>query len=319
VTTTNSVKAVSDLPQILVICVNFYCEEDIRRFVIETLDQSERDRLQVVVVDNGSNEATDPPLAALTNRDPRVSVLATEANLGYYGGAAWGLQKYLEARALPEWIVVSNPDIQFPGGDFFQRLLSLHSSSPPGVLAPSILARELGVDQNPYMVHRPSWARIHFYKWAFRFYLTCMVYHLLALARVRVNRLLKGGVRLRATARAAPAAPRKIYAPHGSFVLFHRSYFTAGGSIEYGAHLYGEELFVAESARRLGLKVIYDPRLQVLHRRHSTTQALPDRNMASYLRESSAYVADTFFASALGVESGRKPDIGLAEERDPST
>jgi len=309
----------SSQPEILIICVNFHCEEDVRRFVIETLDQRGSDWLRVVVVDNGSDEAVDPPLASLVKRDSRVSVLATEANLGYYGGAAWGLQKYLEARAVPNWIVVSNPDIQFVGGDFFERLLTLHSSSPPAVVAPSIFARELGGDQNPYMVERPSWARIHFYKWTFRFYLTCIAYHLLALAKVHLNRLLRTRLQREATSTEALRLPRAIYAPHGSFVLFHRSYFGAGGNFRHGARLYGEELFVAESARRLGLKVIYDPRLQVLHRRHSTTQALPDRNMASYLRESSAYVADTFFASALGVESGRKPDIGLAEERDPST
>src|ERR1700737_4793505 len=105
--------ALTQPPQVLVICVNFHCEEDITRFVAATLEQTENERLQVVVVDNGSDQAIDPPLSCLAKRDSRVSVLSSEANLGYYGGAAWGLQKYLEARAIPEWIVVSNPDIQF--------------------------------------------------------------------------------------------------------------------------------------------------------------------------------------------------------------
>ena len=290
--------AVPPRPLALVICVNFHCEEDIRRFVAETLDQRGSDRLRVVVVDNGSDEAIDPPLASLADQDFRVSVLSPGANLGYYGGAAWGLQKYMETMTLPEWIVVSNPDIQFSGGDFFECLLRLYSFSPQAVIAPAIFAPELGGDQNPYMIERPSRFRIHFYKWIFRFYITCLVYHLLTPARTNAGRLLRAGLRSQASSIKAPLLPRAIYAPHGSFVLFHRSYFAAGGDIKHGARLYGEELFVAESARRLGLKVVYDPRLQVLHRRHSTTQALPDTKMAAYLRESSAYVADTFFPTA---------------------
>ncbi len=295
-------------PQVLIICVNFHCEDDIRRFVAETLDQRGSDRLRIVVVDNGSDEATDPPLIAIGEHDFRVSILSTGANLGYYGGAAWGLQKYLETMSIPEWIVVSNPDIQFLAGDFFDRLLSSYSSSPPAVLAPAILNRGPGADQNPYMVERPSRFRMQFYKWIFRFYITCLAYHVVTPARAYARRRLGVGLRPQATATGAPLLPRAIYAPHGSFVLFHRSYFAAGGGIKHGARLYGEEVFVAETARRLGLKVVYDPRLQVLHRRHSTTQALPNRRMASYLRESSAYIADTFF-SALA-----RPDLGLEQD-----
>jgi len=297
-------------PQVLVICVNFHCEEDIRRLVAETLDQRGSDRLRVVVVDNGSDEAADPPLTALAESDPRVSVVSTGANLGYYGGAARGLQKYLEAMYIPEWIAVSNPDIQFSGGDFFEGLLRMHSLSPPEVLAPAILVREVGKDQNPYMVGRPSRFRIQFYKWNFHFYITCLAYHLLLPARAFARMLLKAGLPSQANSIRAPLLPQAIYAPHGSFVLFHRSYFVAGGGIKHGARLYGEEVFVAESARRLALKVVYDPRLQVLHRRHSTTQALPNRRMASYLRESSAYIADKFFPALARPDLGLEQDVG---------
>jgi GT2 family glycosyltransferase len=94
----------------------------------------------------------------------------------------------------------------------------------------------------------------------------------------------------------ATVEPLQIYAAHGAFLAFRKSYFEAGGTLRHGAFLFGEEIFVAETVRRLGLTIGYDPRLRVFHRGYTTTGYMPSRQMATYMREAARYCADTWFS-----------------------
>src|SRR3989442_12924430 len=62
-----------------------------------------------------------------------------------------------------------------------------------------------------------------------------------------------------------------IYAPHGAFFIFSRRYFEAGGYLDGNLFLYGEEISVAEICRSLGLPVIYEPSLFVVHNERRST------------------------------------------------
>ena len=137
---------------------------------------------------------------------------------------------------------------------------------------------------------------MHFYKWVFRFYLVYLAYQLLALTKQNLRDIIS---QINKTSNAADSidlrSPHEIYAPHGCFIIFHRSYFDAGGSLDHGAFLFGEEVFVAETARRLGVKVSHDPRLGVIHHEHMTTGRFKNRRLARYSWEASKFCADEFF------------------------
>lgn len=277
------------MPDFLVTCVNYHSERDTEAFTRELHGQRVPGSLSTVVVN--CNEGGLPGLSSIA-RVSGVEVLNPGRNLGYFGGAAYGLGRYLEDNPLPDWVVVSNTDIAFPGRDFFGRLSALYPQGA-GVVAPAIRSDLSGRDQNPYMARRPTAARMRFYERIFRFYPVYTAYHALALARKKLSRPVSGS--------AGPVvepqhrSPRSIYAPHGSFILFHRRYFEAGGSLDHGAFLFGEEVFVAETARRLGLSVGYDPRLAVVHREHATTGLFKSRKVARFQWEASRYCAGEFF------------------------
>ena len=281
------------MPEVLVTCVNYHNERETEAFVRKLQEQLVPGSLSAVVVN--SNEAGNPELSSIAGV-PGVKVFDPGRNLGYFGGAAYGLRRYLEENSLPEWVVVSNTDISFPDREFFGRLFALHPQGA-GVIAPSIYSGLSGRDQNPYMARRPPAARMHFYKWAFRFYPVYTAYHALSLARRKLYSVIPASSAGSAPVKTEPAGePRGIYAPHGSFILFHRRYFQAGGSLDHGAFLFGEEVFVAETARRLGLSVEYDPRLSVEHREHATTGLFKNRKVARFQWEASAYCAEEFFS-----------------------
>jgi len=87
-----------------------------------------------------------------------------------------------------------------------------------------------------------------------------------------------------------------IYAPHGSCMIFNRRYFTAGGSFEYSIFLFGEEIFVAETTRKLGLLIVHCPRLWVLDHEHASTGTIRSRKVAGYMKDATDYLVEHYFA-----------------------
>jgi GT2 family glycosyltransferase len=85
------------------------------------------------------------------------------------------------------------------------------------------------------------------------------------------------------------------YAIHGSFMIFNKTYFTKGGSINYPSLLFGEEIFVAETALQRGLKVIYEPSLHIEHRQNATTNSFKSKKLVQLMNQSYRYLLKTFF------------------------
>ena len=89
-----------------------------------------------------------------------------------------------------------------------------------------------------------------------------------------------------------------IYAPHGACVIFSKRFFSEGGSLDLPVFLFGEEICIAEAVRRLGLSVIYNPKLVLTHHEHQSPQwrrILLTRKAALHLAKSTAYLVDTYF------------------------
>ncbi len=281
---------------ILAVIVNYQRDEETKSLVDQLLTQEGNFDLQVIVVNCESSGSKQGSPAK--PYDVRSNVFSYRtANLGYFGNAAWGVAKFLENRMLPDWVIVSNSDIAFTDNDALSLLLSYEKKGAPAVIAPTIISGVTGQDQNPFMRNRPPMYRMHFRKWVFRFYATYLVYQLLSLVKRMLITLVEqitGAIKGR-TSENPVSKPVKIYAPHGAFIIFHNSYFDAGGDFNYGAFLFGEEIFVAEAVLNLGLSMVYDSRLEVVHKEHTATGTFKSREMVKHIAESSAYCANSFF------------------------
>jgi GT2 family glycosyltransferase len=93
----------------------------------------------------------------------------------------------------------------------------------------------------------------------------------------------------------------QIYAPHGSFLIFSRKYFEAGGVLDDGCFLYGEEITVAETCWQLGLPVIHDPKLKVSHRDSQTLGRTLTRNSYRLQKAGLQYALGKYLESSRGV------------------
>jgi GT2 family glycosyltransferase len=273
---------------VLLICVKYGSDAETAQY-LESLRklQGQRD-LQVLVVDNGVDAGPPEPRA-----ESNFTLARAQENLGYFGGARHGLSLYLREHPLPDWVIVSNVDLLIADVQFLEKLALLRARPRLGMVAPSIRSALTGRDQNPFMRRRPSALRMHSYKWIYRSWLALNAYELASAAFHKIRSAFRG--RPRSGTGLREKSGETIYAPHGSFLIFSSEYFRAGGSLEFPCFLFGEEVYLAETLRKLGLDAVYEPSLEVVHQEHKSTRLVKSRKMARAVASSAAYCADTYF------------------------
>ncbi len=94
---------------------------------------AERERLRVIVVDNGS---TDESVARLRRERPGVDLVATGENLGFAGGNDVGLRRALADPAV-KWVLLLNTDVEV-APDFLAPLLAACLDPTVGAAGPKV-------------------------------------------------------------------------------------------------------------------------------------------------------------------------------------
>jgi GT2 family glycosyltransferase len=265
--------------------------------------------VELVVVDNasGSEELTKIRRAIVEFSNARL--LESPTNHGYFGAARFAFDHYLEqGNTLPDWVIVCNHDILIEDKEFFSKLFC-QDSRIAGIIAPRIEAMPGRVDQNPFMRERPSplrWAQLRFvssnycvaavWDWLWRQKSQLRAW----LAARRSDSLLDGNAKCESIS---------IYAAHGCFFIFSRRYFEAGGFLDGNLFLYGEEISVAEICRSLGLPVVYEPSLCVVHKEHQSTGKVLSRFTYECQKRAMQYVTSRYLSRSPGPASSCQPDL----------
>lgn len=252
-------------PKALIITVNFRQDECTRRFLDSARKLVGFPECHVLIVDNKSDDDSVSSIRSASGSLSNVELFASTQNGGYFGGARWALERYLEDQPVPEWVIVCNNDIVFSDPEFLSWLLARNWEGV-GVVAPSVVSALTRHDENPSIRNRPSRLRMWRYRlWLSNYYGMWFKQWLSPWVR-RTRHDLRTW-----TTASGGSGPSGIYAPSGAFLIFTRKFFDAGGFIDDGAFLYAEEFRVAEMCRQLGLSVIHDPKLRVWHEGSQST------------------------------------------------
>jgi GT2 family glycosyltransferase len=256
-------------PSALLVTVNYKGEKSTLELLASLSRLNSFSSLDIIVVDNGSGEENLSQLRTATTSLPNVQLLALPTNRGYFGAAKLAYDHYLaQGHKLPDWIVVCNHDVVIDDENFFQRL-TRQDPMNIGMIAPRILVPPSYLNQTPFMRRPPGRVRWLTLRLIYSSYAAAAVWDWLS----RQKRSFKGVLQrchIKANASSSDKTT-EIYAPHGSFLIFSRRYFAAGGTLDQELFLYWEEISVAETCRSLGLAIVYDPSLHVLHNEHQST------------------------------------------------
>lgn len=210
-------------------------------------------------------------------------VVRDGGNRGYLGGAAMAFEHWMASHGhAPDWFVIINPDA-VPRADALEALAAAAIPDDVAMVAPGVMLGGV-TPQNPFLAKRPSRARMWGYTVAFRSaLLTRLMDVLLDLKRRRARQ-------------ATPSRePRPIYAPHGSSVFVRAAFFDRGGTLAYRGFMFGEEIHLAEQARRLGMTVWYLPSVEVNHDGGSTTRRVDSISRREWHRASADILWEDYF------------------------
>jgi hypothetical protein len=212
-------------------------------------------------------------------------------NLGYFGGARYAYDQYLiDHKNIPDWIIVSNVDIVIKDEDFVNKLDNFLTFPELGIIAPSIISNKWQTDTNPKIISRYSRRKMTFYKIIYRFCVIHNAYILVSYIKKILYRLL-----IKKKQNTSSTDYREIYAPHGSAIIFHINYFNKGGTLNHISFLFGEEIFVAESARNIQLKVVYAPEIQVYDFEHASTGFFYSKKICKYMSQSTTDILEYYY------------------------
>jgi GT2 family glycosyltransferase len=285
-------------PEILIIGVIYNTYPETLRY-LESIAAPANGSITLILVDN-SIMAAPGDFKEKIRQYSFLHYITTGKNLGYFGGARAGLKHYLsEHDRYPQWILVTNVDICFSPG-FFDRLVRENAPENLGIIAPSIVSQKWNTDYNPKITNRYTIRKVRFYQYL---YLNFMIQNVFFLGAY-LKKWISGK---RKQKNNQNVEKRKIYAPHGSCMVFNKSYFKKGGTLDLPNFLFGEEIFVAEACLRSGLDVVYDPGFIIYDHEHASVGFFVSPKMNRYYRESIKTIMRLFYqVKKVNDTSGRK-------------
>ena len=251
------------MKDILIITVNYRNTSVTEDFIHSLEKLHEFQRVQLVIVDSASTNATKEELEALLhNSSLHTQIICSDQNTYYWGGVALAIKHLkLEFSMGPKWLIACNNDILFTQQDFLKQLIALDPDKYP-VIGPTIYSSITGKNLNPAMAKPINIIGKFYYSILFLNPKTARLIHII---RKMTQKLFYSVFK-----RSTPTSG-KIYAPHGAFMIFSKHYFTRGGWIDDNFKLYGEEISTAEIASNNNLEIHFLPELEVSHVEHSST------------------------------------------------
>jgi hypothetical protein len=260
----------SNVPRLLWLVVAYNNRREVASFV-ERVAQLNPDEFAWAICDNSPDEG------AGIDVEPTSHVYVSRPdNPGYLEGALLGLEEWIaKGGDLPDWVVVSNTDLELVSGDPTVQLVA-YDPAIPRVIAPRITEGEDFTEKNPHILHERSKERLRLNHWATA--TTGLAWVYLVGSQMK-HRLRTWTVRRVSGASGTELGPTDMFAPYGAMMFMSRG-FVESSALPRRVPLMTEEYFVGKAAAAAGARVTYEPKIHAHHVAHETTGGKVSRQRA---------------------------------------
>lgn len=243
-------------------------------------------RLNIFIIDNSERDEKklEQFQNALADMGGTISLHSDGINKGYFGGLSIAQSKILND---DDCVIYCNPDI-LVGQNFFNELDQCFQKKKAAIVAPSIICLDEGFDQNPMYTARIRKNKLNFLSFVFS---NNFLYRTHTALSDFIRKTFK---KIKKSEKSCEKKSREIYAPHGSMLIFFDVNFFKNLP-PYPCFLFGEELFLAEEARNQGLKIIYDPKIEVTDIRHASINSMDSDYLRELSYESIRFILKTYY------------------------
>ena len=263
-----------------IVTVNFGHTEPTELLINSLSGIQNSESIKVVIADNAASDGSTLGLKKISNNTSLdIKIISYKKNLYYWPVAKKVINKLKDLiGSYPDWVIVCNNDITFSDSSFFKKLAEIDVKKYP-IIGPNIINPN-GDHLNPFMVS--SLSKLQKLYWKLYF-----VSYPLSLILLAVKKCLSPFIIRSKTERISEN--KEVYAVHGSVILFSNYFFSKGGWLDDNFEMYGEELSVAEIAKKLGMPVTYFPQLELIHHEHRSTRTIDKRILFDKAKKSYKY------------------------------
>lgn len=268
--------------KILIFCVNFNSYKELNNYLhsIEiAFNYNNNIQLEIWIADNTINDIKKIDLSSFDSLN--INIQSYNKNIGYLGA----ITKLIEHKGFTEvkkydYVIFSNVDLLL-SETFFKDLINSEVEENVGWIAPKIFSISENRDRNPKILERPSLKRLNTL--------------ILMFKNPLLYRFYRGFVYKLRSKRMPISGKNKIYAGHGSIMIFTKSFMSKNVSFEFPSFLFCEEIYLGELARLSKLKVIYLPDIVVHDLDHVSTSKMKWANYCQMNLDSLNIIKNTFW------------------------
>lgn len=213
---------------------------------------------KIIVVDNNSTNESEGRIIKKSSDD----FIRLDENMGFAKanniGCNYAIKKYK-----PEFLIVSNNDINIDDNDFLMKVENIYKKDNFDMLGPKIRTNN-GQSVNPFPVYKTKEdvkVEINKTKKLIKIYNNIVLRNLLKIYmnikyKFKEQKLVYNG-----------ASKTYNVALHGCFIIFSKKYYEKYNNVFYNdTFLYHEEEFLYQRVIKDKLISIYDPKIEVFHK-----------------------------------------------------
>tara|TARA_Y100000590_G_scaffold466190_1_gene640787 strand:- start:1459 stop:2283 length:825 start_codon:yes stop_codon:yes gene_type:complete len=253
-----------------IITVNFGSTKPTELLIDSLLKCNKSDMIKVCIADNAStNESVDKLIKIKNQKKIDIKIFYNKKNLYYWPAAKKTLKEfYNDKGTYPDWVMICNNDITINNNDLLEILMKINKKQFP-IIGPNIV-NKYGKKLNPFLLSPPSFFKNLYWKLYYSsFPLSLFLSEIKKMCKIfSINYF-----------RQKKENINEVYAVHGAAILFSDYFFEKGGWLDDNFDLFGEEITVAEIAKKLDIPVTYFPELTIMHKEHSNTKKLDKKTL----------------------------------------
>jgi GT2 family glycosyltransferase len=274
----------SNQERILFLLINCFNDNEVVEFITTQLSRQQNITCNIIVVNNGSKNSDI--LNNLDSGNTNVQVITPPENLGYLNGAKFGFDFYCQSNPIPGHTILCNTDIAFEDEHFLEKLIREPNNKNVEVIGPSIISTLTFHHQNPMYKERLNMKKIKQLLFIYSYYPIYVIYQLGAYFKRLTKKL---------SHKDDKQTSGSVYAVHGSFLIFTKSFFDKGNTLKFPSFLYAEELFIAEQCLKNNSKIYYNSDLNIFHKEHATSRFIKNRKHVEWLKQSLNYIYHSYY------------------------
>jgi len=270
--------------RILFLLINYFNDDELVEFITTQLTRQQNIPYDIIVVNNGSVNSNI--LKDLDSGNNSIQVVTPPENRGYLNGAKFGFDFYCQSNPIPDFTILCNTDISFEDQHFLEKLIQEPNNKNVEVIGPSIISTFTFHHQNPMYKERLHLKKIKQLLFIYDYYPIYVIYQLGAYLKRLTKKL---------SHKNDKQTSGFVYAVHGSFLIFTKSFFEKGNTLNFPSFLYAEELFIAEQCLKSNSKIYYNSDLKIFHREHSTSRFIKNRKHVEWLKQSLNFIYHSYY------------------------